>query len=85
MPFTPADVRFTKKGETIYAFLMAWPEGEIRIRSLGSNEPHAPRRIGRVALLGSDQKLNWRRTPEALMVEMPRAKPCDYVYTVKIT
>lgn len=85
MPFTPADVRFTKKGETIYAFLMAWPEGEIRITSLGSNEPHAPRRIGRVALLGSDQKLNWRRTPEALMVEMPRAKPCDYVYTVKIT
>ena len=36
-PFTAEDIRFTKKGETLYAIFLDWPQGESAIQSLGSN------------------------------------------------
>ncbi|MGH9345417.1 MAG: alpha-L-fucosidase [Terriglobia bacterium] len=83
--FTPADIRFTRKGNSIYAFLMVWPGHEARITSLGLNAPDAPRNIARVTLLGSGQTLRWHQAADALRVELPAAKPCDYAYTLKIT
>ncbi len=50
-PFTAEDIRFTKKGDTLYAIFLDWPQGESAIQSLGSNAlPGAA--IERVDLLG---------------------------------
>lgn len=85
MTFTPQDIRFTAKGGAIYAFLLAWPEREARIASLGSASPHAPGRIRNVELLGSPAHLKWRQEPAALTIHVPASKPCDYAYCFKIT
>src|SRR5437660_501384 len=53
-PFTADDVRFTKKGETLYAIFLDWPQGESAIASLGGNAlPGAV--IERIDLLGGSQ------------------------------
>jgi alpha-L-fucosidase len=85
MTFTPQDIRFTAKGDVIYAILMAWPEREARIKALGKNSKNAPGRISNVSLLGSDARLKWRQDADALVVEMPGEKPGDIAYALKIT
>ncbi len=85
LSFTPQDVRFTTKGDTIYAILMAWPEQEAKIKALGRNSKTAPARISSVSLLGSDARVKWRQDPDALVVEMPGEKPCGIAYALKIT
>ena len=32
----PDDVRFTSKGETLYAFVLGWPKGPLTIHALGT-------------------------------------------------
>jgi alpha-L-fucosidase len=85
MKFTAQDIRFTAKGEAIYAILMAWPGRRAAIKALGKNSKTAPDKISNVSLLGSDAKLTWRQGPDALTVNMPAEKPGDIAYTLKIT
>lgn len=85
MAFTPQDIRFTSKANRIYAIFMAWPEHEARIKALGKNSKTAPPRILDVKLLGNDAKLKWHQDPDALTIQTPPGKPCDYVYAFEIT
>lgn len=85
LKFMPHDMRFTSKGDVIYAILLEWPEHEAKITTLGKNSKNVPARILNVGLLGSDARLTWRQEPDALIVEMPGERPCDYAYTLKIT
>jgi alpha-L-fucosidase len=85
MTFTPEDIRFTTKGDAIYAIFMAWPEREAKIKSLGRNSKNAPARIADVRLSGEDAKLEWHQDPDALTIQTPSNKPCDYAYVFKIS
>jgi alpha-L-fucosidase len=85
MSFTPQDIRFTQKGDAVYAILLSWPEYEVQIKALGRNATSAPARILSVSLLGNGSKLEWHQGPDALTVKRPGKKPCDYAYAFKIT
>ena len=85
MKWTPQDIRFTSKGKTIYATFMAWPEHEAKINALGKNSKTAPPRILDVRLLGDNTKLTWHQGADALTIQTPAEKPCDYAYVFKIT
>jgi alpha-L-fucosidase len=68
-PFTADDVRFTTKGDTLYAIFMQWPQRESAIASLGLHElPEAV--IERVQLLGGPA-LEFRRDANALRFTIP--------------
>ena len=83
--YTPEDLRFTQKGDTVYAFLMAWPDsGKATIKSLASNSDKYPKQIAKIELLGAGD-LKFSRTPEALTITLPDQKPNDYAYALKIT
>lgn len=79
------DIRFTTKGDTLYAISLGWAEGPLTIRSLGAGSDLFPGQIGSVKLLGSRAKLQWSRTAEGLVITMPKEKPCDYAVAFKIT
>jgi len=82
---TAADVRFTKKGDTLYAILLDWPgDGESVVRSLAKTKNSDRNKISSVNLLGCPDKLEWSQTEKGLVVRMPAKKPCDYVYVLKI-
>lgn len=83
--FTSRDVRFTMKGEVLYAMFLGWPEnGEVVIESLGEGREHYPLTIQQVSLLGSKEVLQWSRNPAGLKVKLPAEKPCAAAFTLKI-
>jgi len=84
-PLTAEDVRFTTKGQTLYAFLMGWPAESALIKPLGSASPQAPGQIANVELLGHKGKLEWSQTDAGLSVTMPPQRPSQHAVTLKIT
>jgi alpha-L-fucosidase len=84
-PFTGEDIRFTTKGDTLYAIALAWPEhGKAVIKALAAGSPLLRREINSVGLLGSKAELNWKRTASGLEIELPAEKPCDYAFVFRI-
>ncbi|MBN1360660.1 MAG: alpha-L-fucosidase [Sedimentisphaerales bacterium] len=82
--YKPQDVRFTTKGETLYAISLGWPDATLTIESLKAGSPHYPSEIGSVELIGTDARLAWTRTADGLTIAMPPEKPCDYAVVFKI-
>jgi len=84
-PWTPQDIRFTTKGDALYAIVLAWPEDrKVNIRSLASGSPLLQREIKGVSLLGCDAPVQWKRTADGLGVDLPAQRPCDCAYVLKI-
>ena len=72
------------KGDTLYAFVMGWPEKLTLIRPLATSSPLLPPKISHVEMLGYQGKLTWTQDGQGLTVVMPEHKPCDYAITLKI-
>lgn len=83
-PFTGQDVRFTTKGNNLYALALAYPGDELRIKSLGTSSSVALKAIKSVELLGSKAKVKWSQTPEGLNIQMPKIEPGGYAYALRI-
>ena len=61
--FTSEDIRFTSRGNHIYATVLHWPEnGEIHIKSLGNHMKFLKSSIKDVELLGTDLHPAFDRT-----------------------
>jgi len=84
-PFTAKDIRFTVKGDTLYAIALDWTDDSWVIKSLKQNSELLDRNIARVELLGHQGKLVWNQTPEGLVIQAPDRKPCENAYVFKIT
>ena len=71
--YTSEDMRFTIRPDTLYAFIMAWPESRTAvIKSLAANSPQIDgRKVADVSLLGYGGKLEWSQTADALTVNLP--------------
>ncbi len=84
-PYTSEDMRFTTKGDALYAFVMAWPEGgKLTIKSLAQGSAHYSREIARVELLGSAAPLDFSRDTTGLVVALSGQKPGGPAYGLKI-
>jgi alpha-L-fucosidase len=80
------DVRFTAKGDVLYAFLMAWPaNGKATIKTLAQGSKQYPKEVASVELLGNSGPLAFSRDANGLAVTLPQAKPNDIAYALKIT
>jgi len=83
-PFTAQDIRFTTKGDVLYAICLGWPEGQCLIRSLGLTGPAGAGAVRAVSLLGSDAPLSWSQDVDGLRIQMPAQKPCEHAYAFRI-
>jgi len=90
---TGLNVRFTVKGETLYAIVLGnWTGGEVNIAPLALSPSNglAAGQVGEgkitgVTLLGSVGELAFTHDTAGLRVTLPAAAPCKYAYTLKIT
>ncbi|MGV3555714.1 MAG: alpha-L-fucosidase [Croceibacterium sp.] len=81
-PYTAEDIRFTGKGDTLYAIFLEWPKSESAIASLGRDAlPGA--KIERIDLLGGPQ-LDFRREAGALRLTVPPSRRGDFVPAIRI-
>jgi len=82
---TSRDIRFTIKGDTLYAIVLGWPEdGIVRIKSLGTESTPNQDDISSIRLLGSKAVIKWKRTSENIEVCLPDEKPCQYAFVLAI-
>lgn len=76
--FTAGDVRFTRKGNTLYAILLEWPGSEITLNSLKEIK------INKISILGSDEDIQWRKTNEGINISLPLNPVSTYANTLKL-
>ena len=82
---TSNDIRFTRKGNVLYAIALDWPEnGQIVIKSLNSKANICRGDIDSVFLLGYKNKLKFIRNEKGLIIQLPEERPCRYAYAFKI-
>ena len=83
--YASGDIRFTTKGDVLYAIALAWPTaGRLLVKSLASGSPHFGGEVARIGLLGSQSNLHWSQTADGLAITLPETPPCDLAYVFKI-
>jgi len=83
--FDSSDIRFTTKGDALYAIALGWPQDkQFLIKSLAHNSPHYERQIGKIELLGSRNAVQWTRNADGLKIRVESESPCKHAYTFKI-
>ncbi len=99
-PYTAQDIRFTVKGDALYATALDWPGEELVITTfreaeegkadVGVRRGEHPRHqlyqseIVSVTMLGDGKPLDWKLNKGGLVVRMPGRKPCEHAFVVKI-
>ena len=77
-PYTSQDIRFTTKGDTLYAIVLAWPaNGKVTIRSV----TEAPKGV---KLLGSDRPAPAHLESSGLTVDLTQQTPSPHPFVLKI-
>lgn len=79
------NVRFTVKGETLYAILVGnWPTTpELNVVSLASGK--AEGKVSKVTMLGAEGQLTFEQGNGGLKVNLPAKAPGKYAYVLKIS
>lgn len=83
-PFTSADVRFTCRGSTLFATVLAWPDHEATIRTLAADVKVLSGDIRSIEMLGAPGALEWRRDADGLKVKLPSNRPCPEAFVLRI-
>jgi alpha-L-fucosidase len=84
--FTCQDIRFTTRGETLYALVLAWPEsGTVTIKSLGTAANLLQREIEKVELLGSRGELHWECHADGLTLDLPPRPLALPIFVLRIS
>lgn len=81
---TPQDIRFTTKGDVLYAFAMGLPEKETVVPVLSLDGTLGVRNIAHVELLGFPGKLTWRQDQAGLKIELPEGTIGKYALVFKV-
>jgi alpha-L-fucosidase len=80
------DVRYTTKGNSIYACLLGWPgAGEkILLSAFAEDSLPSPVEIGSLSLLGCDEVIRWELSENGLSLTMPGEAPEKMAIVFKI-
>jgi alpha-L-fucosidase len=78
--YTSQDIRFTRKGETVYAFAFVWPEnGQLTIKTLAKGSASLSKPVQRVELIGSGP-VKFDQNTTGLKLMLPEKAPNEYAY-----
>ncbi len=80
--FTAMDIRFTTKGDALYAITLAVPKEDVIIKSLSLKAGNGV--VSGVELVGSNQKIIWAQKANGLNIKVSKKYPADYAVAYKI-
>ncbi len=83
--YTAEDIRFTAKGDTLYAITLGEPRRQVTIAALGRSNGQERRSVRAVQLLGISESLKFQQTDAALLVELPHRLPTRHASALKIS
>jgi len=84
--YKPEDIRYTRKGDVVYAMLLGWPGGgkSIRMKAFAQDGAAKNVQVTGVSLLGTDAPITWRQTSLGLTVKCPETKVNDLAVVLKL-
>jgi len=83
VPFTAKDIRFTTKGDILYAIAMGQPATNTVIKALGAKAGNGV--IASVEMTGRDEKISWKQESDALVVKPSKSYPSENAVVYKIS
>jgi alpha-L-fucosidase len=84
--WSPEDIRFTTKGDTLYAMGLERPkDGAVLIKTLYTGSPYLDHPIANIVLLGDNQPIQWQQTAKGIQVNLPTDPGGTMPYALKIT
>lgn len=85
-PFTNEDIRFTTKGNVLYAIVLGTPQNnKVVIKSLKQGSEYFPQNVGQIQLVGTNQPLEFSRNTEGVTVKLPDSLKNEFAYALKIS
>ncbi|WP_227698587.1 alpha-L-fucosidase [Sphingomonas hengshuiensis] len=83
--FTSSDIRFTTRGETLYAMGLDRPaDGRVLIKTLYAGTPYLERPIASIEVLGGSA-VAWQQTAKGLAITLPAANDAERMpYALRI-
>ncbi|AWW32736.1 glycoside hydrolase family 29 [Echinicola strongylocentroti] len=81
--YSQQDIRFTTKGDVIYAYVLAPPTDDIVMKTLADGGL-LKQNITGVELMGSTEQINWEGSEEGLIIKLPSSLPGEIVNGFKI-
>ena len=83
--YTTEDIRFTTKGETLYAFVLGIPQKDaLTIKTLTRGRSEFPRPVARVELVGQEGALGFVQDERGLTIRLPQRPPSNYPFCFRI-
>jgi len=80
--YTAKDVRFTVKGDVLYAICLGWPGDAVVLKTVPQRL--YPSEIASVRMLGVADELPWTLTPSGLVIKTPARRPCEHAFVFRI-
>ena len=80
---SPAEIRFTAKGNALYAICLGWPDKDVVVRALGKSALPGGT-IKAVSMLGSKDEVKWQQADGGLTLTVPRRPPCQHAFVYRI-
>lgn len=84
--YGPKDIRYTRKGKTVYAIILGWP-GEnkaVTMKMFGRDGQASDIKVTKVSMLGTKEKIKWDRNDSGLVVTTPGKKIDDLAVVFKL-
>ena len=82
-PFTAMDIRFTTKGDVLYAIALGVPVANTAIKLLGTKAANGA--VTNVELVGSSEKISWILQAESLVIKQAKSYPSENAVVYKIS
>ena len=82
-PFTAKDIRFTTKGNILYATCLGLPADKTSISLLGLNAGNGI--VDSIELVGSGDTIHWVQKKEALVIDPSAKYPAGHAVVYKLS
>ena len=89
--YSGADVRYTSKGDAVYAICLGRPPDRLQLTALSGRRSSVhdapflyPDEISGVSMLGSEEPVSWEQKPDSLTIHCPEQRPSDDAVVFKI-
>jgi alpha-L-fucosidase len=83
-PFCAQDVRYTTRGDVIYAILLGWPGDGAEVRLASVTAERLEHVIERVELVASGQRLDFRFASDGLHVRFPERAAGEHAFVLRL-
>ena len=84
--YSEKDIRYTRKGNTVYAIVLGWPgeNNDVAMTMFGKGNKAENIKVKSVSMLGTKEKIKWQRTDAGLVVTTPAKKVSDLAIVFKL-